>query len=264
MVILKPPGVTTAQAHKVVDQVANNFASIKAQNKAEYKDRQLAQFDQILGLMYVLLLLAVVIALIGIVNTLALSIYERTREIGLLRAVGMTREADSADGARRGVDRRDLRVAARSRDRPRLRGRDRQALDSEGISLTLPVGQLVVFLVLAGIFGVLAGWVPARRAAHLDVLRADQHGVRGSTRARRRLGARMAIRTSAEEVRAALGAVLARRSRGRRPVTVLGAGSDDLDDGSRVARGARRRRVGGPDVAGRVRRPRRARATRSR
>ncbi|MSO18424.1 MAG: FtsX-like permease family protein, partial [Acidimicrobiia bacterium] len=64
---------------------------VKAQNKADFKDSQLAQFDQILGLMYVLLLFSVVIALIGIMNALALSIYERTREIGLLRAVGMTR-----------------------------------------------------------------------------------------------------------------------------------------------------------------------------
>ena len=55
-------------------------------------NRQIAQFDQILGLVYVLLLLAVIIALVGIVNTLALSVYERTREIGLMRAVGMSRK----------------------------------------------------------------------------------------------------------------------------------------------------------------------------
>src|SRR4029078_12638576 len=60
-------------------------------NTAGFIDRQLAQFNQILNLMYVLLLLAVIIALVGIVNTLALSIYERTREIGLLRAGGMSR-----------------------------------------------------------------------------------------------------------------------------------------------------------------------------
>jgi putative ABC transport system permease protein len=89
--VLKPPGVSIQEAERVVKRVAARFGGIEAQNKAEFRDSQLAQFDQILGLMYALLLLAVVIALVGIVNTLALSIYERTREIGLLRAVGMTR-----------------------------------------------------------------------------------------------------------------------------------------------------------------------------
>jgi putative ABC transport system permease protein len=172
VIILKPPGVTTAEAQKVVDQVAKDFPSIKAQNKAQFKDSQLAQFDQILGLMYVLLLLAVVIALIGILNTLALSVYERTREIGLLRAVGMTRKQTS-----RMVRGEALIVAVFGSLLGLAIGvifgaAIVQALDSEGISLTLPVTQLVVFLVLAGLFGVLAGWVPARRAAHLDVLRA--------------------------------------------------------------------------------------------
>ena len=89
--VLKPDGVSTKEAERVVNQIADGIGGIEADNKAEFLDRQLAQFDQILGLMYVLLLLAVVIALVGIVNTLALSIYERTREIGLLRAVGMSR-----------------------------------------------------------------------------------------------------------------------------------------------------------------------------
>ena len=142
MIILKPPGVTTDQAQKVVDQVAKDFPSIKAQNKAQYKDSQLAQFDQILGLMYVLLLLAVIIALIGILNTLALSIYERTREIGLLRAVGMTRKQTS-----RMVRGEALIVAVFGSLLGLAIGvvfgaAIVQALDSEGISLTLPVGQL--------------------------------------------------------------------------------------------------------------------------
>jgi putative ABC transport system permease protein len=172
VIIRKPPGTSTAEAQKVVDQVAKDFPSVKAQNKAEYKDSQLAQFDQILGLMYVLLLLAVIIALIGILNTLALSVYERTREIGLLRAVGMTRKQTS-----RMVRGEALIVAVFGSLLGLVIGvvfgaAIVQALGSEGISLTLPVGQLAIFVVLAGLFGVIAGWVPARRAAHLDVLRA--------------------------------------------------------------------------------------------
>ena len=172
VVILKPPGVTTAQAQKVVDHVVADFPSVKAQNKAEYKDSQIAQFNQILGLMYVLLLLAVIIALIGILNTLALSVYERTREIGLMRAVGMTRKQTS-----RMVRAEALIVAVFGSLLGLVVGivfgaAIVQALDTEGISLSLPVGQLAIFIVLAGLFGVLAGWMPARRAAHLDVLRA--------------------------------------------------------------------------------------------
>jgi putative ABC transport system permease protein len=105
-------------------------------------------------------------------NTLALSIYERTREIGLLRAVGMTRKQ-----LRRMVRGEAVIVAIFGSLLGLVIGvvfgaAIVQALESEGITLTVPVGQLVIFVVLAGLFGLLAGWLPARRAAHLDVLRA--------------------------------------------------------------------------------------------
>jgi putative ABC transport system permease protein len=117
-----------------------------------------------------MLLLAVVIALIGIVNTLALSIYERTRELGLLRAVGMTRaqvrtmvrdEAViiSIFGSLLGL------VIGLAFGRALV-----SAVSDEGITFALPVGQLVVFVVLAGIAGFFAGAWPARRAARHDVL----------------------------------------------------------------------------------------------
>jgi putative ABC transport system permease protein len=101
-----------------------------------------------------------------------LSIYERTREIGLLRAVGMTRKQLS-----RMVRGEAVIVAVFGSLLGLVIGvvfgaAIVQALESEGITLTVPVGQLVIFVVLAGIFGLLAGWLPARRAAHLDVLRA--------------------------------------------------------------------------------------------
>ncbi len=172
VLIRKPSDVSTQQAHKVVQRVAHQFGGIKAQNKAEFKDDQLARFDQVLNLMYVLLLFAVIIALMGIVNTLALSIYERTQEIGLLRAVGMTRVQ-----LRRMVRGEALVVAVFGSLLGLgiglgFGGAIVQALKDEGISLSLPVGQLLIFLVLAGLAGLGAGWPPARRAAHLDVLRA--------------------------------------------------------------------------------------------
>jgi putative ABC transport system permease protein len=117
--------------------------------------------------------LAVVIALVGIVNTLALSIYERTREIGLLRAVGMSRVQ-----LRRMIRGEALIVATFGS----LLGLGIglvfgflliQALaDEGGVTFTVPIVQLVVFLILAGLAGLLAGVPPARRAARLDILRA--------------------------------------------------------------------------------------------
>jgi putative ABC transport system permease protein len=170
--IRKPAGASTLEAQQVLDRITKQIGGIDATNKAEFKDRQLAQFNQILGLVYVLLLFAVIIALIGIVNTLALSIYERTREIGLLRAVGMTRAQ-----LRRMVRGEAVIVAVFGSLLGLAIGlvfgvSIVQALSSEGIVFTLPVGQLVAFVVLAGLAGLLAGTPPARRAARLDVLKA--------------------------------------------------------------------------------------------
>ena len=170
--VIKPDGVSTAEAAKVVNRIADNIGGIEADNKAEFIDRQLAQFNQILGLMYVLLLLAVVIALVGIVNTLALSIYERTREIGLLRAVGMSRVQ-----LRRMIRGEALIVATFGS----LLGLGIglvfgflliTALSEDGVTFSIPFVQLVVFLILAGLAGLLAGVPPARRASRLDVLHA--------------------------------------------------------------------------------------------
>jgi putative ABC transport system permease protein len=170
--VIKPEGVSTAKAERVINRIADGIGGIEADNKAGFIDRQLAQFNQILNLMYVLLLLAVVIALVGIVNTLALSIYERTREIGLLRAVGMSRVQ-----LRRMIRGEALIVATFGS----LLGLGIglvfgflliQALSEDGVSLTVPFVQLVIFVILAGLAGLLAGVPPARRAARLDILRA--------------------------------------------------------------------------------------------
>ena len=166
------PGTDQAAAARVIKRIARDIGGIEADNKADYIAKRLQQFDQILNLVYVLLLLAVVIALVGIVNTLALSVYERTREIGLLRAVGMSRSQlrrmirdealiVSAFGALLGVV---IGVT--------FAGLVVAALASEGIAFSVPVGQLVVFVVLAVGAGLIAGIPPARRAARLDVLSA--------------------------------------------------------------------------------------------
>ena len=123
-------------------------------------------------LIYALLALSVIIALLGIVNTLALSVHERTRELGMLRAVGMTRKqvkrmirAESVITAAIGAVLGTVLgiVFAVIVSRP---------LASQGFVLSVPIGSLIAVFILAGIAGVLAAVPPARRASRVDVLRA--------------------------------------------------------------------------------------------
>ena len=127
-----------------------------------------------LTIVYVLLALAIVIALMGIANTLSLSIHERTRELGLLRAVGQTRAQV------RSMVRWESVVIAAVRRRRRHRARRvprlgpgpgrRRHVGRARASFALPAVRLAVVLVVGGVAGVLAGLRPARRAARLDVL----------------------------------------------------------------------------------------------
>jgi putative ABC transport system permease protein len=120
-----------------------------------------------------LLGLAIVIALVGIVNTLALSIFERTREIGLLRAVGMARRQ-----VRTMIRWEAVIIAVFGAVLGAVVGiffgwAMVQALRSQGITtLTVPAGQLIFYILISAVFGVIAAILPARRAARLDVLAA--------------------------------------------------------------------------------------------
>ena len=166
-------GVAGKDGRSAVDRVLKAYPTAKALDRTEYKQQQMQQIDQLLNLVYGLLGLALFIALVGIANTLALSISERTRELGLLRAVGMTR------GQLRSVVRLEsVIIASMGAVQGLVVGTlfgwaIVSALKSEGVSqLSVPVLQLVVVAVLAAVAGVLAAVAPGRRAARLDVLRA--------------------------------------------------------------------------------------------
>jgi putative ABC transport system permease protein len=138
-----------------------------------FLDNLNGEIDTILGLFYALLALAVVIALLGTANTLALSIFERTRELGLLRAVGMNRSQ-----IRSSVRWESIIIAVFGTTLGLAVGTFfgwaivRSLADQGFDTLTVPVGSLVVVTVIAGIAGALAAVMPARRAAKLDVLEA--------------------------------------------------------------------------------------------
>jgi putative ABC transport system permease protein len=170
-VLLKTDGSPAVQ--QGVEHALTTYPNVQVQTRAQFEKSQKAQVNQLLGLIYALLALAVLIALLGIVNTLMLSVFERTHEIGLLRAVGMKRRQVRAMirseaviiaifGAIIGiVIGTGLGVALVA------------SLRTQGITDTVvPISSLVIFLVLAGLLGLVAASWPARRAAKLDILAA--------------------------------------------------------------------------------------------
>ncbi len=165
-------GVDEEDLRAAVDEATELLPPIKLETRAEFQASQEAQIDQLLAVVNALLGLALIIALLGIANTLALSVIERTREIGLLRAVGMTRKQ-----TRRMIRYESILVAvfgaALGVIVGLLFGLAAAAAMPESVvnTISVPIGSLIVIVIVAGLFGVLAGWLPARRAAKLDVLR---------------------------------------------------------------------------------------------
>jgi len=152
-----------------------SFPTAEVVNQQELKKNQEDQVNQLLTLIYALLGLAIVISIFGIANTLALSIHERTRELGMLRAIGMSRRQvrtliryeaviTALIGAILGMVLGIIFAVLIA-----------QPLKDEGFTLSFPIGQLIGLLVFAAILGVIAAIAPARRASRLDVLESLQY-----------------------------------------------------------------------------------------
>lgn len=166
-------GVTATAVLAAVDEVVAAYPAVLVQDQAAYRDSVAGQVDQLLALITALLGMALLIALLGIMNTLALSIHERTHEIGLLRAVGMTRRQ-----TRRMIRWEAVTVALLGAVIGLVLGTvfgwaTTRALADDGLEVfVFPPGQLGAAVLLAALAGVVAAILPARRAARLDVLRA--------------------------------------------------------------------------------------------
>ncbi|MGN6301316.1 MAG: ABC transporter permease [Angustibacter sp.] len=167
------PGADLEKVRSELTALVKPQLVISVQDKAQFKQANRSQVNQLLGILYALLGLSVVIAALGIVNTLALSVFERTREIGLLRAVGMTRRQ-----LRRTIGNEAVLTALFGAVLGTALGLTlgvllQRVLADQGLdTLALPWGQVVATFVLAGVVGLLAALWPAWRASKLDVIRA--------------------------------------------------------------------------------------------
>jgi len=172
--VKKAPGVSTEAALAAVKRVTAQYSvGATVQDEAAYKTAQTKPINQILALIYTLLALAIVIALIGIGNTLALSIFERTRELGVMRAVGMTRRQLKST-----IRWESVIVALQGTLLGLLVGvffgwALVRSQKNSGIPVfSIPYKTLIIMIILAGLAGVVAAILPSRRAAKLNVLRA--------------------------------------------------------------------------------------------
>ena len=169
-VFVKTDGGVTAANTTALEDALQGFPDAKLQTRDEFKKNQAAGLSAILNILYVLLALSVIVSLFGIVNTLVLTVFERTREIGMLRAVGMTRRQvrrmiryesvitaliGAAVGIALGIVLAVLLIAR-----------------VDLIELAWPIVSLVAFAVLAVLAGLVAAILPARRASGLNVLEA--------------------------------------------------------------------------------------------
>jgi putative ABC transport system permease protein len=165
-------GVTPANT-AALERTLENFPNAKSQTRDEFVDNQIGPLKDILNILYVLLALSVFVSFFGIINTLVLTVFERTRELGMLRAIGMTRRQ-----VRRMIRHESVITALIGGALGLLLGVVLGALlvaRVDFIAFALPVGQLIVFAIAAIVVGILAAIFPARRAAKLDPLEALQY-----------------------------------------------------------------------------------------
>jgi putative ABC transport system permease protein len=164
-----------AAARANVERALERYPDTRIFTRSEWIEKEDDEIQQFMLLLYVLLALSVIISLFGMVNTLALSVFERTREIGMLRAVGMTRRQTRRMIRHESVITALIGAALGLPPGIFLAVLVTSALRQYDLGFSIPYGQLVVVAVVAAAAGVFAAVTPARRAARLDPLRALQY-----------------------------------------------------------------------------------------
>jgi putative ABC transport system permease protein len=158
-----------------LEQAVAAFPTAEVQTRDEFKAAQLGDMEMTLNMLYALLGLSVIVSLLGVVNTLVLSVFERTRELGMLRAIGMTRRQVRRMVRHESVVTALIGAALGIGVGIFLAALATKALSSYGIVFALPYGALTAFVVVAIAAGMLAAVLPARRASRLNVLEALQY-----------------------------------------------------------------------------------------
>jgi putative ABC transport system permease protein len=165
------PGLTPADAKPIIEAALEEYPNVTVNTPEDITRNAQSSVNQLLGIVTALLLLAVIVAVLGIVNTLVLSVVERTRELGLLRAVGGTRRQ-----VRTVVRRESVLMALLGAVTGLVLGTAAgvalsRALQDEGVTtVAVPAATLGIYLVVAVVVGILAAIGPARRASRVDVL----------------------------------------------------------------------------------------------
>jgi putative ABC transport system permease protein len=169
------PPVAPALAGRVIEQGAERFPGAKIATRDEFVVSRSAGIAKILNLLYVLLALSVVVSLFGMVNTLVLAVFERTRELGMLRAIGLTRRQTRRMIRHESIVTALIGVALGLTLGLGLAAAATRALSDYDIAFSVPLPTLAAFVVVGVVAGILAAVMPARRAGRLDVLHALHH-----------------------------------------------------------------------------------------
>jgi ABC-type antimicrobial peptide transport system permease subunit len=170
---VKTRGGVTDENTQALQHALDSFPDAKVQTESEFTKNQERGINILLSLLYVLLSLSIIISLFGIVNTLVLTVFERTREIGMLRAVGMTRRQ-----VRNMIRHEAIITALLGATLAIPVGIALALMVGKAIdypAFTIPWGTLVVFVIAAIVAGLIAAIFPARRAGRLNVLQALQY-----------------------------------------------------------------------------------------
>jgi putative ABC transport system permease protein len=166
------PGEPNDENRAQMEAAIAGYPDTQLETRQEWIDREDADFNQFISFLYVMLTLAVFVSIFGMINTLVLSVYERTREIGMLRAIGMTRRQVRRMIRQESVITALIGAAIGLPLGIFLAGLVNRALSQYEVRFAIPWVQLIILTLVAVIIGILAAIMPARRAAKLNPLEA--------------------------------------------------------------------------------------------